>query len=74
MSHQSKLLMIFVKNPLPGKVKTRLAKDIGYEKARDYYLKLLAITRQAAQQVEAIRWLWYTDFIRYRGRLAGFLF
>jgi hypothetical protein len=55
--------MIFIKNPIPGKVKTRLGKDIGHEKAVTYYKKLLEITRKAALGTEADRWLWYGDFV-----------
>ncbi len=38
------LLLVFVKNPILGKVKTRLAKVIGNEKALAVYEKLLNIT------------------------------
>lgn len=55
--------MIFIKNPIAGKVKTRLAKDIGDEKAVEYYRRLLSLTRKAALGCKADRWLWYGDFI-----------
>ncbi len=55
--------MIFIKNPIPGKVKTRLGKDIGHEKAVTYYKKLLEITRVTAEATPADKWLWYGDFI-----------
>lgn len=55
--------MIFVKNPVPGKVKTRLAKDVGKEKAAEYYKKLLMLTRNVARKSDADKWLWYGDFI-----------
>ncbi len=55
--------MIFIKNPVPGKVKTRLGKDIGYEEAAAYYEKLLEITRQAAINTSSDKWLWYGDYI-----------
>ena len=35
------LLMIFVKNLIPGMVKTRLAKDIGIDAALDVYMELV---------------------------------
>lgn len=57
------LLLIFIKNPIPGKVKTRLAKDLGDEKAVEYYKKLLEITRAQAEGTNAIKWLCYGDFI-----------
>ncbi len=55
--------MIFIKNPIPGKVKTRLGKDIGHDKAVMYYKKLLEITRLAAESTLSDKWLWYGDFI-----------
>ncbi|HSJ67072.1 MAG TPA: TIGR04282 family arsenosugar biosynthesis glycosyltransferase [Anditalea sp.] len=46
-------LIVFQKNPEPGNVKTRLAKDIGYEKATEIYIFLLAHTHQQVQKVGA---------------------
>lgn len=58
--------MIFVKNPVPGNVKTRLAKDIGDEAATSVYEKLLEITRDASLGLSADRWLWYGDFVNHK--------
>ncbi len=55
--------MIFIKNPIPGRVKTRLGKDIGHDQAVMYYKKLLEITRLAAEDATADKWLWYGDFV-----------
>lgn len=52
-----------MKNPIPGKVKTRLAKDLGEEKAVEYYKKLLKITREESEKTDAVKWLCYGDFI-----------
>jgi rSAM/selenodomain-associated transferase 1 len=41
---KEKLLIIFAKEPVKGKVKTRLAKQIGKEKALETYLSLLRKT------------------------------
>ncbi len=41
-------LIIFVRNPELGKVKTRLAATIGDQKALDIYIRLLAHTRELA--------------------------
>lgn len=49
-----KLLIIFVKNPELGKVKTRLASSIGDEEALKVYRKLLSITEKAAAQLNSI--------------------
>lgn len=41
------LLIVFAKNPIPGKVKTRLAKETGDAMASSIYEKLLQITLEA---------------------------
>lgn len=56
-------LIIFQKNPIPGKVKTRLAKDVGDEVALDVYQLLVAKTHQEAFKSQADVWLFYSDFI-----------
>jgi len=54
-------LIIFVKNPVAGKVKTRLAASLGNEKALDIYKQLLAITRIAATAANCRKHLFYSD-------------
>ena len=49
----SELLIVFVKNPELGKVKTRLAKEIGDKEALAVYQKLLQITIEAAKGCRA---------------------
>lgn len=56
-------LIIFVKNPVLGKVKTRLAASIGNERALEVYLKLLEITRKAALETDCVRNVFYSDEI-----------
>lgn len=56
-------LIIFVKNPVLGKVKTRLAAGIGEEKALDIYLQLLKLTREAANGSLCMRHVFYSDEI-----------
>ncbi|PSR04887.1 MAG: glycosyltransferase [Bacteroidetes bacterium SW_11_45_7] len=58
-------LIIFIKNPVKGLVKTRLAKDIGEEQALAVYHKLLHHTREVALQVHAARYLFYADDSNY---------
>jgi len=60
---EKKLLLIFVKNPEKGKVKTRLAKTVGEEKAYNTYLKLLEITLKVASEVHASKQIWYSSHI-----------
>lgn len=54
-------LIIFVRNPVPGTGKTRLAASVGVEKAHEVYLHLLAHTRSIAGQFDGQRHLFYVD-------------
>ncbi len=56
-------LLIFIKNPEKGKVKTRIAKTAGDERALSIYHELLRHTREVALQVDARRILFYSDRI-----------
>ena len=56
-------LIIFVRNPELGKVKTRLAQTLGDQRALEIYLALLQHTRQIAERTEASRLLFYSHFI-----------
>lgn len=59
----SRLLIIFVKNQVKGKVKTRLAKTVGNEQALRIYKKLTLYTYSVADAVDANRQVWYSDSI-----------
>lgn len=48
------LLIVFAKNKLLGKVKTRLAKTIGAQDALRVYERLLEITEKASSQIEGV--------------------
>jgi rSAM/selenodomain-associated transferase 1 len=52
-------LIVFVKNPELGKVKTRLAEGVGDEKALKIYLALMTHTRQISLEIDAKRMLFY---------------
>lgn len=54
-------LIIFMKNPVRGKVKTRLAADLGEDKALEVYTDLLRVTREQASKVECVKHLWYSE-------------
>ncbi|MCW3091541.1 MAG: glycosyltransferase [Ferruginibacter sp.] len=56
-------LIIFIRNPVSGKVKTRLAKTIGNEKALTVYNRLLTHTRQVTQYLSCDKFLYYSDTI-----------
>ncbi|MFZ4543018.1 MAG: TIGR04282 family arsenosugar biosynthesis glycosyltransferase [Saprospiraceae bacterium] len=59
----SNALLIFIKNPELGKVKTRLAAGLGDEKALQIYLQLQEMTRNLALQLDCKRYLFYSDSI-----------
>ncbi|MDX2070988.1 MAG: TIGR04282 family arsenosugar biosynthesis glycosyltransferase [Haliscomenobacter sp.] len=56
-------LIIFIKNPALGKVKTRLAATIGDEAALAVYHKLSHRAREMALVLDVPRHLFYSDFI-----------
>ena len=60
---EDKTLILFIRNPEKGKVKTRLAKGVGEEKALRIYQALLEHTRRQALAVRARRLLFYADYI-----------
>ena len=64
MSHQPKeLLIIFAKVPEAGKVKTRLAVDVGDEKALEVYHALLKHTRTQVLPLAQDKIIYYTPHI-----------
>lgn len=63
MNNASGVLMVFVKNPEPGKVKTRLAEKIGNHEAARIYEKLLSITERAVAPLYCDKKIYYQDFI-----------
>ena len=56
-------LLIFVKNPMPGTVKTRIAYTVGNERAVAVYRHLLAYTQQITRMLPWKRVVYYGDFI-----------
>jgi len=57
-------VIVFVKNPEFGKVKTRLAATLGNEKALEIYLKLLHYTRAVLTEVkDTKKYVYYSSFI-----------
>lgn len=66
MSNQTNrnLLIVFAKNPVPGKVKTRLAKEIGEDRAFQVYQRLLSITETVTRRfLYADVHIYFTDFV-----------
>jgi uncharacterized protein len=60
---QSNALIIFIKNPVKGKVKTRLATSVGEEKALEIYNILLTKTHEVASKAVCEKYLFYSDQI-----------
>lgn len=56
-------IIIFIKNPVLGKVKTRLAATLGDQKALEIYQRLLDVTRKTVTKVNAKYHLFYSDVI-----------
>ncbi|GAB1855904.1 TIGR04282 family arsenosugar biosynthesis glycosyltransferase [Flavobacteriaceae bacterium MHTCC 0001] len=57
------LVIVFVKNIILGKVKTRLAKTIGNQGAFEVYKALVEITEKATAQVNADKHIYFSDVI-----------
>lgn len=55
------LIIVFVKNPVLGKCKTRLAKTLGDEVALDIYLQLLEYTREFSMKVNCDRHVYFNN-------------
>jgi len=57
-------LIIFIKNPIAGKTKTRLAASVGHERALKMYHQLMRHTREQAQGLQSTqRLLYYSEFV-----------
>lgn len=56
-------LIIFIKNPIVGKVKTRLAATVGDVKAYKVYKELLNHTQKITLLISADKFLFYADFL-----------
>lgn len=62
-SKAANALIIFIKNPQLGKVKTRLAATVGNEKALEIYHILMAHTQQITHDLGVEKYLYYSDFV-----------
>ena len=57
-------LLLMVKNPIAGKTKTRLAAEVGNDRALEIYGKLIRHTREQASGLQGVtRYLYYSDFV-----------
>ena len=68
------LLIIFAKNPVLGRCKTRLAKGIGPENALAIYRILLQHTAQTTSSLKVDKEVFYTDFIDHEDNWDSTIF
>ncbi|UZR94379.1 TIGR04282 family arsenosugar biosynthesis glycosyltransferase [Chondrinema litorale] len=61
--YQHEVLIIFTKNPALGKVKTRLAKTIGDQKALAVYNQLLQLTQKTTATLPYLKIVYYDNFV-----------
>jgi rSAM/selenodomain-associated transferase 1 len=62
---QKSCLIIFAKNLVPGKVKTRLAATIGAEQAMKIYKELLAHTYGVTKALSFHKIVYYSEYLEY---------
>lgn len=63
MKSKKAALIIFIKNPELGKVKTRISASEGDKKALDIYIELLEHTRRVVEQLDVEKYLFYSKYI-----------
>jgi len=71
MNKDKDALIVFVKNPLPGKVKTRLAQKIGVKNALSIYQKLLNHTLKTILPLTQDVIIYYADEVIIDDMWAG---
>lgn len=64
-------LIIFVKNLVPGMVKTRLAEDVGMFLALDVYQELVNHTAKTVRKVEADKMVFYSEYVEVEDVFEG---
>jgi uncharacterized protein len=69
-----KAIIIFVRNPELGKVKTRLAKEIGDEQALEVYTELLQHTHDITASLDCDKFVYYADYVNENDLWANNLF
>ncbi|MCP4460788.1 MAG: glycosyltransferase [Cytophagales bacterium] len=64
-------LIIFVKNFIPGMVKTRLAEKIGMFLALDVYQELVAYTSDVVSKADADKMVFYSEYVEVEDMFQG---
>ena len=70
----NKILIIFTRNPELGKVKTRLAKTVGDEKALEIYKFLLQKTNEVSSKVNSDKAVYYSVKVREKDIWSSIFF
>lgn len=60
-----KAIIVFQKNKIPGKVKTRLAKSIGDVAALEWYGQMIDYTYSVINALNETVFIYYSDFMEY---------
>lgn len=60
---KKKAIILFVRHPEKGRVKTRLARDIGDDRALEIYKQLLDHTQAITKELDCDRFVFYADAI-----------
>jgi uncharacterized protein len=68
MNPSDNALIIFVRNTEKGKVKTRLAKDLGDDKALQVYEYLLQYTADLCMDLHCHRFVFYSNYVHLNDR------
>lgn len=63
MTNAKDLLLIFTRNPILGKCKTRLAAHIGDQNALDIYKFLLMHTKETTKELDVVKQVCYSDHL-----------
>jgi len=71
---KSNLLIVFVKNAVQGKVKTRLSKTIGESNALIIYKQLLTLTQNAVNEVSSNVHIYFSDTLEQHNWRANATF
>ena len=68
---EKNILIIFTRNPELGKVKTRLAKDIGDKKALEIYIFLLEHTAKVAKRVNSNKVVYFNNREKVKDKIKN---
>jgi rSAM/selenodomain-associated transferase 1 len=63
--NEDNAIIVFVKNPVAGKVKTRLASALGDQAALEIYLGLVSLMKKNLETVALPVYVYYSDFVDF---------